>query len=173
MDSVRRNVRGLAALGGAFAALVLGGVFVVLPPVSAAAEEAPATATLHQEQALPNTPYRAMGGLRATRERERAIRQAARQPRIDLDCTFFDSQAFNQQPDHFTSRMAEMCAMLSAYKEAVIATNSARYKATLGEAGANPFRPPLPERMTDMPGTTDAGKYLIAREIGLIDALER
>lgn len=169
MRNIERELRELKGLPRtALAGLAIAGM---LWTPAAEAEEGPATTQLSEEQVWPDTPYRAMGGLRETRKREQQIREDFRRPRVDLDCTFFASQAFNQEPDHFTTRMAAMCAMLSAYKQAVIATNAARFRADRAEDGANPYRPALPDRVTAMPGATDTGKYLIAREIGLIDAL--
>ncbi|MEL6198430.1 MAG: hypothetical protein AAFT19_11320 [Pseudomonadota bacterium] len=91
-----------------------------------------------------------------------------------LDCTFFRSQAFNQEDAHFSAQMAAMCEMLSSYKKAIITSNSVRFRADYIEresvkgGGANP----VPEgKSRDLPIASDTGKYLIAREIGLIDAL--
>ncbi|MEO0427486.1 MAG: hypothetical protein AAF160_08570 [Pseudomonadota bacterium] len=88
-------------------------------------------------------------------------------PERGIDCTFFRSQAFNQADDHFTTLMARMCAMLSRYKTTVIDANSSRFRAALAaDQGSNATR-----RIAPIDSAPEASKYLIAREIGLIDAL--
>ncbi|MEL6336479.1 MAG: hypothetical protein AAFQ88_07500 [Pseudomonadota bacterium] len=91
-----------------------------------------------------------------------------------LDCTFFASQAFNQTDDHYASKMAQMCAMLSEYKKAVITSNSIRFRADYIERESVKGRGgnPVPQgKRRGLAASSDSGKYLIAREIGLIDAL--
>ncbi|MEL6766211.1 MAG: hypothetical protein AAFP17_03455 [Pseudomonadota bacterium] len=88
-------------------------------------------------------------------------------PARGIDCTFFRSQAFNQGDTHFTVQMARMCMMLSRYKTTVIDANSSRFRAAraadLGSSAA--------QRVAPMESAPESSKYLIAREIGLIEAL--
>ncbi|MEM6942492.1 MAG: hypothetical protein AAF565_01930 [Pseudomonadota bacterium] len=93
-------------------------------------------------------------------------KQAETTPRRDLDCTFFHSQAFNRPNDHFLAQMARMCGMLSRYKTAVIEANTRRYHAAQEDERAS-----AGNRVAPMAAATDSSKYLIAREIGLIDAM--
>ncbi|MEM6489829.1 MAG: hypothetical protein AAF677_16420 [Pseudomonadota bacterium] len=87
-----------------------------------------------------------------------------------LDCTFFKSQAFNRAPDHYTVQMHRLCGMLSAYKRAVIEANSAEYRADyIARRGGADLVPSTRQR--PIGATSDAGNYLIARDIGLIDAI--
>ena len=92
-------------------------------------------------------------------------------PDLGIDCTFFQSQAFNQPEDHYTAQMAQMCALLSSYKRAVIETNRAKFMAGRAAEGGTKARPVPRERVAAIPRSSDSGKFLIARELGLIDAL--
>lgn len=83
-----------------------------------------------------------------------------------LDCRFFDSQAFNREEAHYTTAMARMCRLLSEYKEAVVANAMAQFHED--RAARDYARPRRIERLST---TSDVGNYLIAREIGLIEAL--
>ncbi|MEM6676342.1 MAG: hypothetical protein AAF675_00565 [Pseudomonadota bacterium] len=87
-----------------------------------------------------------------------------------LDCTFFRSQAFNQADDHYTARMEKLCTMLSDYKSAVIDQNTRHFLESRDARPSAPTR--AADRVAEIPSSSDAGKYLIAREIGLIDAMD-
>lgn len=85
-----------------------------------------------------------------------------------LDCRFFDSQAFNRADDHYTAAMARMCRLLSEYKTAIVANAMTRFHEDRDTRVADntPVR-----RFRQLSTTNDTGNYLIAREIGLIEAL--
>ncbi|MGF1553308.1 MAG: hypothetical protein ACFBWO_12560 [Paracoccaceae bacterium] len=87
-----------------------------------------------------------------------------------LDCRFLDSQAFNQGPEHYTAAMARMCRLLSDYKQAIVANAMARYEEGRS-ARIRPGERVTRGRVARLSGTNDVGNYLIAREIGLIEAL--
>ncbi|MEM7499399.1 MAG: hypothetical protein AAF371_15585, partial [Pseudomonadota bacterium] len=123
-------------------AILCAAVLSILPPVGAGVEDARA-----------DTPKR--------------FAHITSAPPRGIDCTFFRSQAFNQADDHFTVQMARMCVMLSRYKTTVIDANSSRFRASrAAEERASAAR-----RVAPIEAAPEASKYLIAREIGLIEAL--
>ncbi|MEO0821668.1 MAG: hypothetical protein AAF074_14735 [Pseudomonadota bacterium] len=85
-----------------------------------------------------------------------------------IDCTFFESQAFNRPEGHFTVKMAAICAMLSDYKSAVIDANRRRFR---GERDATSPAMHAKNRSHPLPAGSDTGKYLLAKSLGLIDAM--
>ncbi|MEL6576589.1 MAG: hypothetical protein AAFQ81_11940, partial [Pseudomonadota bacterium] len=109
----------------------------------------------------------AEGAVREPNDQPQRYARITEAPERGIDCTFFVSQAFNQGDTHFTVQMARMCVMLSRYKTTVIDANSSRFRAAraadLGSSAA--------QRIAPMESAPESSKYLIAREIGLIDAL--
>ncbi|MEO0821669.1 MAG: hypothetical protein AAF074_14740 [Pseudomonadota bacterium] len=92
-------------------------------------------------------------------------RPQAAPPGYTLDCRFFHGQAFNKPEDHYLVRIARICSLLSDYKSAVIEENSRRFRSE------EPAAPSLQTRVRPLPRTSETGGFLIAKSIGLIDAL--